>query len=289
MWWWVLIGCSQLSAPEMLLLPDVTRDGADGTDGPWGAALVETRLQARVSSAVPLDVVYPADDRGGLDTTAAPVAVLIHGGFVHPERYHWLAAHLASRGWVVVLPEADQLLAIAEPSNGHLALEAVRELSQDDDGPLVGAVIEGGPVVTMGHSLGGVMATRQLLEDPGVGGVAMFASFPAPGDPVEEASGERPVLELIGDRDDIDVDALESGLDRFGGDVWFGWVDGMNHYAWTDDPSDLELGNDGELIRALPAVRQDALRVLDTWLDVQFLEADPSLLRQDFPRVERQW
>jgi pimeloyl-ACP methyl ester carboxylesterase len=210
--------------------------------------------------------------------------VFIHGGLVEPERYHWLAAHLATRGWVSVLPESDLRLAIFEPGNGEVALDHLQQLAEHDEG-LKGIVSPSSPVITMGHSLGGVLAARQWASDPGVDGLVLLASFPADGDPIEDAA-VRPVLSLVGTTDGIDVERLETQLDRFAGEVVDARIDGMNHYAWCDNTTDAELAGDGDQRRPILSTRTDALRVLDTWLDVHVFEAEPVLLDGPFPGVE---
>jgi hypothetical protein len=115
----------------------------------------------------------------------------------------------------------------------------------------------------------------------------MLASFPAAGDPIEDAV-PRPVLALTGTTDVFDFDRLEDELDRFAGDTLDARIDGMNHYAWTDDATDAELDSDGEQRRAIPATRTDAQRVLDAWLDVSLFDADESALDGPFPGVEVQ-
>lgn len=280
--WWLVAAsaCSPLGTPTLLALPDPARDGADGLDGPFGAAVIPFDLQARVTEIVHTSVVYPSDDAEAPVVSGAPLVVLTHGGLVAPERYWWLARHLATRGYVTVLPEAELLLAIAQPGNGDLALDALRE-EAGRDGLLAGLVPADGPAAAMGHSLGGVMAARQWERDAGLDLLVMLASYPAAGDPVEEQA-DRPVLSIAGG-EDHGLPDIEAAFARYPGPATEVVVDGMNHYAWTDDASEGELARDGALTRDLAAVRQDALRVMDAFLDVHLAGADPGLLAGPFP------
>jgi len=278
----LMLACSPLSDPEMLLTPDPSVDVlVAGERGPHGAALVEARAQARVSDAVPLDIVYPSDGAGVPSVTGAAVVVFVHGGLVGPERYHWLAAYLATRGWVSVLPQADLKLAITEPGNSAIALERLRDLAERTD-ELRDLVDDGSPVLPMGHSLGGVLATMHWTTEQPVDGLVLLASFPAASTATDEGP-PTPVLALTGTTDVFDWKRLEGELDRFRGPTTDARIEGMNHYAWTDDATEGELNSDGPQERPVGDTRQDALRVLDTWIDVRLFGADEVLLEADFP------
>lgn len=278
----MLLACAPVSAPELLLAPDPDRDLVPGERGPYGAALVEARAQARVSDAIALDILYPAEADGTPAVTRAPVVVFIHGGLVDPTRYHWLPAYLATRGWVSVLPEADLHLAITEPGNGDIALDRLQELSLRTDAL---RDLAGEPVIAMGHSLGGVMAAGQWARDDDVDGLVLLASFPADFTDIE-SGGDGPVLALTGTSDVFDWGRLEAQLDRFAGPTTDARIDGMNHYAWTDEASEGELEGDGPQTRPVAATRADGLRVLDTWNEVVWFGGDPALLEAPFPGVE---
>lgn len=278
-----LLGCSPVSLPEQLVQPDPSADAAAGERGPHGAAWVSARAQARVSDAIDLDIVYPADAAGFPALDGTPVVVFVHGGLVGPERYRWLPAHLATRGWTSVLPHADLDLAITEPGNGSLALDRLQALSATDD-LLKDLTSPEQPVISMGHSLGGVMAAGQWATDEDVTGLVLLASFSAGYQPMEDGTG--PVLALTGQGDVFDWANLEAQLDRVSGPTLDARIDGMNHYAWTDDATDRELASDGPQTRPVETTRTDALRVLDSWLEVEMLGGDPALLDGPFPGVE---
>jgi hypothetical protein len=276
--WTLLLACA---APELLLAPDPDRvDAPFGELGPYGAAWVRDRAQARVTDVVAFDVIYPAEADASPAVSGAPVIVFIHGGLVAPERYHWLAIHAASRGWVTVLPEADLHLAITGPANGDLALDRLLERS-DRPGPLQG--LAGDQALGMGHSLGGVLAAGQFARDPRLDALVLLASFPADSTPTEDAAG--PVLALTGATDVFDDERLAVQLARFPGPTTSAWVDGMNHYAWTDDATPAELDGDGPQTRPVDATRADALRFLDAWLHVRVEGGDEALLSEPFANV----
>lgn len=275
------VGCAPLSAPERLVDPCAACTGDDGTDGPFGAALTTFDLQVRLTDARHVDVVIPADPLDG----PLPVVVFLHGGFVPEDRYRWFGEHLATRGYVTVLPHHELSLAILEPGNGAAALDEVIRLAGLDGNPLTGLVSAHSAVATAGHSLGGVLAARQWLVDPEVDGLILLASEPAPGDPVEDG-GTRPVLSLVGSEDGkIDADAVADAARRFVGPTFVGVVDGMNHYDWTDDAKPGELASDNPSTRPLAAARTDAWRLIDAWLDGVLVDGDPTPPDGPFPGI----
>lgn len=271
--------CSPVGAPALLVWPDPERDGQEGREGPYGAAVVTLTLQARVTEILPTSVVYPADAEQNPAVETAPVVVLLHGGFVAPERYFWLASHLATRGYVSVLPEAELLLAITQPGNGPIALQGLRDEAARP-GPLFGLVVADGPAAVMGHSLGGVMAARHWVQDDQLDLLVELASYPTSTDPVEAQIG-RPVLSIVGSTDNAVQDAVD-GFARFPGPGGLYVIDGMNHFAWTDDATSRELGRDGALTRPIDEVRLDALRIVDAYLDVYLTAADSAALDGPF-------
>lgn len=269
------IGCSGVGDPVSLLPADPRRSGEDGQDGPFGVAAVELRVPARVTGTVEVRVVYPADAALGPAVQDAPLVVITPGARVDAARYDWLAVHLASRGTAVAAPRPALDLAFLEPGDGQVAIDAVRDAA-DHDGPLPGLVGARTPAAVGGHSLGGVMAVKQWLGDASLDGLVLLGSFPAASDPVDE--DRRPVLALCGSEDEVvDQAVLADRVDRFGGPHWLGFVDGMNHYSWTDDPSDAELGRDGAAFGDLAQQRLDAQRVADAYLDAVFAGAVPDL------------
>jgi pimeloyl-ACP methyl ester carboxylesterase len=270
-----VIGCARVGEPALLLDADPSRSGANGEDGPLAVAAVDLRVPARVTGAVEVRVVYPADRELDPSVEDAPLVVVVQGGRVVPERYDWLAVHLASRGAAVALPRATLDLALFEPGDVQVAVDAVRDAS-DLDGALPKLVGARTPVAVAGHSLGGVVAAREWLRDPSIAGLVLLASYPAASDPVEDDA--RPVLALCGSEDGlVDLGELPSLIDRFGGPHWLGIVDGMIHFSWTDDPSDGELGRDGHGYGQLAEQRGDAQRVIDEYLDAVFDGDVPAL------------
>jgi pimeloyl-ACP methyl ester carboxylesterase len=260
-------GCG---GPVLDLLPDPDRTGEDGSDGPFGVAHQTFRAQARVTDVVRYEVSWPALASGDFDDREGrcPVVMFIHGGLVAPDQYRWLQRHFASRGYCVVSPEHAFELAIMESDNASIALD---DLYERPRGALAEAI--GDHAVVMGHSLGGAVASFRWVADERFEGLALLASWPAEGTPVEEQAG-RPSLSLIGSEDQGGeaVRTAAKEYQRFVEPKWFGVVDGMNHYDWADGASDGNLAGDGVPTRPQAETRQDALRVLDAWLDAWLLD-----------------
>lgn len=250
----LLLAC--VAPPTLLLDPDPARTGADGADGPYGAALTTHAYTARVTETVTVDFVYPADgDASAVPLDGGwPLVVFVHGGAVEAERYHWLAAHLASRGYAVGLPHHPLDLAFFEAGNARVAREG---LAQDE--PLSGMSAIGG------HSLGGVVSVIDWVADPAFTAVFLAASYPDDGtDPTER--GDSPALSLAGAEDGYaSVADVAAGAERFS-NVTYGVVDGMTHFDWVDNPTDAELAKDG-VSTGTAATRTHALDVVDTFLD----------------------
>lgn len=244
--------------------PDAT--GEDGTDGPYGVALTERRYAARVAGKVDVDVLLPVDEAGGLAVADAPTVVLVQGGLVPVERYHWLAAHLATRGYAVLAPHHPLDLAIFAIGNAQASLEGAL-----GDDTLAGWVSPQAAVA--GHSLGGVVSVKNWLADDTFAAVALLASFPAGGDDPAERAGS-PVLSITGAVDGSALpEDVEAGFERFSDPRWLAIVDDLNHYGWTDGVTAEELAGDGDVVD-LPGARQHALAVIDTFLDAT-LRGDP--------------
>jgi hypothetical protein len=253
--------------PVLLIAPDDARVGDEGLDGPAGAAMLTTSVAARVTEAVPVTVVYPADELAGPDSSLGdwPVVVVVQGGLVAPERYLWIASHLATRGYLAVLPSHPSDLAISASDNAAAALRGLRAAPPE---PLATELPSDAPAAIMGHSLGGVVSAMNWVAEPDLfDAVGLLASFPAAGTDVESRAGT-PALSLIGSMDGSAAlqDAVD-GAARFGDGGFFGIVDGMNHYDWTDDATPGELAGDFTPSRPQEETRPDALYVIDTFLD----------------------
>lgn len=279
----------------LLRLPDTERDGAEGNDGARGAAWVEFTGQARITERLLVQVVYPARADGTLDRAGAPYpsVVFVQGAGVGRERYHWLALHLATRGYVVLLPQHLFALSILDTDNAILSLAAAREVVTEA-GTLHGAIAPTAPAVVMGHDVGGLIAARQWRERTDFLGVALLAAYPQSGDMLSaRATGS--VLAITGTADTLSPPARVR-------DAWlaigptrdpltpraFAVVEALNHYAWTDSPEDNERANDGPRPDDARGVRANALAVLDAWLDATLrgsAEGRALLDRNDFRGV----
>ncbi len=279
-------------AGVVVALPSPAATGADGESGPHGVSRVTVHANVRVDEAMDIEVTYPSVAGGSLDPRGAPypAVVFVQGGLVGAERYRWIANHIASRGYVVMMPSHIANLAFFETDNAILALRAVQHAAAGT-GTLARAVSRDAThprAAVIGHSLGGVVAVRQWISH-GFDGVALLAAFPAEGDPVTSRAGS-PVLSLVGENDTrkSPAAAYVDGFERFASPRLFARIDGMNHYAWTDDASDGDLAGDGPETRPVEAVRRDAMRVLDLWLDANLsnnADAATALAASGFPGV----
>ncbi len=286
--WVLLVGCSGPGDIELVLEPDSSYTGEDGERGPHGAARATYWTQGRVSDSIEFEATWPATGSGELaDGGPFPVVLSLHGGFVGPERYRWMAVHMASRGYVVLAPRHSLGLAIMESDNASYALDEVEDRNDDAGDPLFGAIDPAAAVACTGHSLGGTVSAMRWVADDRIAALGIWASYPPDETDVESMAGF-PSLLLTGSEDRIPTENFVERWERFSEPVWKGVVDGMNHYDWTDDATEADLAKDGESLRPLTETRPDAWRVIDSWLDAELLGDDEARARLDaggFPGV----
>lgn len=252
----------------VLTAPDAGRDGGQGADGPYGAAALSFEVLARATDVVEARVVFPADADGWPDPAAlpAPTVLFVHGGGVEAERYLWLAAHLATRGYVTVLPSHGRDLAFFEPDNAIYAWDQVGAWA-GEPGALAGLIDPEADAIAMGHSLGAVVAAQLWVSEPRIAGVGMLAGYPAGGADVTSRAGS-PALAVAGSADGLSPpETIEAQLADIAEPLQYTVIPGMNHFAWTDDPTARELARDGALEGDLGEIRALAMSVLDAWLD----------------------
>lgn len=277
------------SPGEIITAPDPMRAGVTGFDGPRGAALINFAAQARVTESLAVEVVFPAHDDGTLAAESAPypAVVFLQGAAINRRRYHWLAAHMATRGYVVILPDHPFNLPMLDTDHAILALRAVRDAAIEP-GTLHDAINPAAPAVVMGHSLGGIIAARQWVQHNEFRGVVLLAAFPADADDVASRAGA-PSLLVAGTADvPTPLTRVQQSLLTFRPPRLYAQVESLNHYAWTDDPASDELTSDGPRPRDLAGTRRQALTVIDLWLDMTLrfdLDASAALDRGGFPGV----
>lgn len=261
-----LSACSP--ALDVVVDADTARTGVDGSRGPWGVGRVAFDLPVSLTERRRVEVIGPLAPEGDAFASARPLLVVLHGGFVDPARYRWLAEHAASRGYAVLLPTHRLRAALLEPGVAARARNAVLARADREGDVLFDLLAPDEPAIVAGHSLGGVAAARWWAEDPAdVAGLALLASLPAASTPIEDAPA-RPVLGVTGDRDGlIAPEEIADGLKRFPGAPALVTVDGMNHFQWTDDARPGELRRDDTPTRGLAVTRRDALRALDAFFD----------------------
>lgn len=280
-WAWLLwVGCGP-GEPVLDLAPDPTRTGEAGEHGPFGAAHLMLDLNARVTDRVKFEVSWPSDDAGEPVRSEGelPVIALVQGGLVDLEDYRWLATHFASRGYLVVRPEHDLDLAIAETANVSIAVDELERLHTRPGDRLEGLISD--RMAIGGHSLGGAVAAFRWVAEPRFEGLMLLASWPADSADVEGFS-TRPLVSLIGGQEHGDSPQTAfDAVQRFDGPSLFGLVDGMNHMDWTDAPDGSGALEDGTSTRPRAETRVDAQHVLDVWLDAWLRDDDAAMDRLD--------
>lgn len=241
----------------------------DGELGPFGVARSTFSAARKTGRWFDVDVHLPMSE--GTPTADNPVVVFVQGGAVERERYHWLAAEVAAAGNIVLSPQYPSDLAIFGCNRSFVALKRARTLDEAGDPVLEGTL--GERVTAMGHSLGGVVATKQVVRHDAFDRLVLVASYPADGDDVEGL--DVPVLSITGSQDgSASLADVRAGAQRFP-HVTLAIVDGMTHYDWTSDVTADELDKEGtEATRPLDETRADALRVLEAHLAGEALDGD---------------
>ncbi|QRN97477.1 alpha/beta fold hydrolase [Archangium violaceum] len=222
--WLVLSGCA-LPAPEsgQLLRSEPT---------PIAEALFQVR--ARHTDLVPVRVVFPSDDQGRpvrpSEGSRLPALVFLHGGFVAPEDYLWLAEALASRGFVVALPSHPLGLALSATDNGRFAREL---LTSPPEGSLLQGLVDPARIAVAGHSLGGVVASKLAL-DGDFAALALLASYPDSADAGRVPSLAVPSLSLAGELDcTAPLPRVSDEASRLPPPSVFAVLQGVTHYQFT--------------------------------------------------------
>lgn len=275
----VMISACAPTPPTKLLDVDRSRTNAFGERGALGVDVHERTFRVRVDEAVDVDVFvndFPQP---------SPPVIFVPGGFVDAERYHWLGAHIASRGFTVITPHSP-LFSLLELGNLFDAFQAVRAAAQDPDDPLADTIRPDTPALIMGHSLGGVSAAKVWASKPNDFTHLVFLCSTT--DSADDYStrplrGHEKILSIVGTADKrvLEESARES-IQTFRAPLTFAAVEGMNHYHVVDNPTESELATDGT-----PTIEEKQARFLTMFL-VDSMLAD--FVGQDNPLEKpEQW
>ncbi|MFH1808225.1 MAG: alpha/beta hydrolase [Pseudomonadota bacterium] len=251
---------------EILLEPDALAPAAYGDRGPYGVRLVQRVLRGRVDQPITTHVFMP-ELEAAMSPGPFPPVLQVQGGLVDVARYRWLAVHLASRGSVVLAPQHVGNLAFFDQGQVVDALHAARRLALDPRDPL-SDVLSQDQGLTIGHSLGGVVATKAWLDEPvAMYGLVLLASLPDPGDDLSPRVDGR-VLSIAGTNNGNTTSAgFIDAARTFHAPLSMAFVKGMNHYQFTDDATPSELAGDGVAEIDLASGRRLAMFLVDALLD----------------------
>ncbi len=193
----------------------------------FGTDLVRTR------------VIFPANDDGTPRAGPFPAVVFIQGGLVPEGRYRWWAEELARAGYVVALPAHDLSLAIFTIDTGAEA----RALLVEPPSSLLSGLVDPRRIAVAGHSLGGVVAAKLVLQG---GFQALLLEASLPDAPDEAALGHLPwpSLSLAGKNDcSAKLASVTAGSRTLASPTVLVVLDGVTHYQFTDsDREDVAKG-----------------------------------------------
>lgn len=226
-------------------------------------------------------VYYPASSSGPDAAPVAgphPVMIFEHAYGAAPDQYDWLFRTLASRGWVIAAPEHDagewnSVDGGYWESHAFLAAETLDLLDDwqavPDDG--WADMIDPDRLVLGGHShgAGSVLRLAQRLPPMTASGardvdaIVFLSGKPDRGEAYDDYptwyQGMPPFLHLTGGADhgsDIAFGQTLATYDQHGRPGGFVYVDGADHYSWTDDADDGYATIERQAVHdvALPAV-----------------------------------
>lgn len=192
------------------------------------------RFEVRVRSTelLPVDVFFPSSPDGYPTGGDHPALVLLQGGGVEVERYHWLAEALARGGLVVALPHHASRLAILSLEDGAFARQL---LIDPPPGSLLTGAVHPDRIAVGGHSLGGVVAVKLALRG-GFAAATLLASLPDPADADALPGLGVPTLSLAGAQDcQAALDEVRAGWEQLPSPSVLAVLSGATHYQFTDD------------------------------------------------------
>ncbi len=272
-----LSACSP-DPPVKLLDADPNRSGALGEPGVFGAFLHERTFRVRVDEAVDADVIVPGQTATVPPDAPFPPVIFVPGALVDAERYRWLGAHIASRGFTVIAPH-EELFSLLELGNIFDVFQAVRGAAQDPSDPLWNVVRPDAPALVAGHSLGGVSAAKVWASQPNDFSHLVFLCSTT--DSADDYStrpllGNERILSLVGSADTrLSEQSARDGLKTFRPPFTFAAVEGMIHNHVVENPTESELADDGT-----PTIDEEKARFLTMFL-VDSMLAD--FIGQDNP------
>lgn len=179
---------------------DEVRD--PGLPGDLAVGSVARDVPVTGGGMLDVDVYFPeGDEPGVVDPEACPCPVVVfgHGFSRNRSRYSDLGEHLASRGFVVVLPQFRCSIFGCDHDRAGNDMVAVIDwmLAEDaDPGSIFFERIDEGAIGTSGHSAGGLWSLLAAARDPRVDASAPMDPVDNGGLGVGEIAGARGALAL---------------------------------------------------------------------------------------------
>ncbi len=256
-----LTGCGSSYGLEALIAASPESTGEAGERGPFGVDRATLSMVDLLGGGFDVEVTLPVGD--GAHQT--PV-ILVQGGAVEKERYRWISEHLSTRGFSVLNAQHPGNLAIFDVGTSLRALDAVLA------DPVLGDRVADVPGLTVGHSLGGVVASKiwNLASADTMRHLVMLASLPDANDTFDDPAEGRIVFSMWGTENGrTSSEEFYEGSRAFtdAADVFTVTIEGMNHYQFMTDPTEEELADDGVATIDIETAQRTALALLDRVAD----------------------
>lgn len=200
------------------------------------------------------------------------MVVVLQGGAVPEEDYHYLGDQLASWGFVVAIPPHPRDFAIYAPQRSSAVLDTLVELAQSE--PLWLNYFDLEHATVGGHSLGGVVADGVVETDLRFQQLVLLASYPGDTDGLSFTGS---LLSVAGAQDcNATLSETTAGYESYGYPRALAILEGVTHYQFTaseaEDLSDCPPGV------SLDVAHQRLGETLVSWLKVE-VEGDGQFLR----------
>ncbi len=240
------------------------------TPGPYLTGYRDVVFQDPTAGTVYARVHYPAlteGERAEPDAASGPypLAAMLHGYLGSAWMYQSAADHVASLGFVVVNMDTETGLVLDVERYAQDTRAALAWVEDREPGNWLDGLTDGGPVVAMGHSMGGATLARLVQLQPRIDTLIGFMPYLSedPADYLGFSEFEGSALYLAGTSDETStyevVRDWYRAMDATGQGLWMELKD-VGHQAVSDIDFDDSPKSDPEEREIVLQLAEDFLR-----------------------------